>query len=277
MCFLRAVNSFHIVFSWISESRISLKFRIAFIISYVPVLVTKKVYFLGNWFSSDNAVGLLMLPEYVPLAIDVHDKIGKPVSPRILDIGANVGQFSFTWLSLFGGNCLSVEPNSTIYTYLMSNMLPFRTQQDAWKLICSGCGPVAEMQELYFVHKKSAQGSLNSNFAKTGLFQPNKLTSIISLFQPLTPKLLGSIGYSNDSFDLVKIDVEGNEIGVIQGLRDLNFSYVLIEIDNRRGLGSSFTDIVNQLGETTNRAVTHVYSDFPELNRSFQNALFRIG
>jgi FkbM family methyltransferase len=263
--------------AWTLDSRASLRFRIAFVLSCVPVLLTKKVYFLGDWFYSDNAIGLLTLPEYVPLVLDVYEKMGQPENLNLLDVGANVGQFGYTWLKLLGGECLSVEPNSSIYPYLESNMCSLNLVSKKWTLLESGCGPTFETKILYYVQNKSAQGSLNIDFAKSNLLSSNNMQSISTLFQPITPKLLHSMGISKVVFNIVKIDVEGNEVSAIQGLSNLQFNYALIEVGESRGVGSTFSEIMHQLEQTTRQKVTHVYSDNPLGNGTILNALFKIG
>lgn len=273
----RLVHLSRIMRAWALDSRITPSFRFGFILSCVPVLLTKKVYFLGKWFSSDNPIGLLTLPEYVPLVLDVYEKIGRPEAPNLLDVGANVGQFGFTWLRLLGGECLSVEPNSDIYPYLTANIRSLNIGPKKWRFLKSGCGPTFETKELFYVKDKSAQGSLNIDLAKSNLLSSKNIQSISTLFQPITPELLRSMGISKEVFTIVKIDVEGNEVSAIQGLANIRFHYALVEVGESRGTGSTFSEIMHQLEQTTQRKVTHIYSDNPLGNGTILNALFKIG
>jgi FkbM family methyltransferase len=259
------------------DTRIPLRHRIGFIFSCVPVLLTRRVYFLGKWFVGDNPLGLLTLPEYIPLVLNVYSKMGKPKTVNLLDIGANVGQFAWTWLSLLGGDCLSVEPNRTVYPYLKSNMRSLAADRKTWKLLESGCGPTRETKDLFFVPNKSAQGSLNVDLARSNLLSRKKIRSIESLFQPIDPKIIRSLGIDSENISIVKIDVEGNEVSAIQGLTSIAFQYALVEVSESRGVGSTFQEIKQNLELATKKNIAHVFSDDPLGDGTIVNALFKIG
>jgi len=106
---------------WWTNSRISFSHRLSYSLSCVFQLPWRgTVSYFGKPFSSDNPLALLLLPEYANLLSKIDQKTdsitGKNL--RILDIGANVGQFAATAQRLLSATVTSVEPNPICWPYL---------------------------------------------------------------------------------------------------------------------------------------------------------------
>jgi FkbM family methyltransferase len=133
--------------------------------------------------------------------------------PRVLDIGANVG--AFAWWADFkwpGANITCYEPNPETFSYLEGNCAKINA-----KAINSAVGNT-EHNRLF---KGSTTRLTCSQYRTDGLQLKENMP--IKVIHP------SEIG---DGYDLIKIDVEGAELDIVEGLNVLP-TYILVEYHSK--------------------------------------------
>jgi FkbM family methyltransferase len=145
----------------------------------------------------------------------------------VLDIGANIGQFSFGLKSrLPSSKIVSLEPNHVIFPLLKENSLQFEN----WNAINVGVHDSSKgTSELTFVCGRSGQGSIHSSNASVNLLHiGSELSSKKIEVEMFGPERVSS-EFGGQLWTLIKIDVEGSEIDVLHAVQGLNFKYLLLE------------------------------------------------
>jgi FkbM family methyltransferase len=261
---------------WLKIEEVTANNKLRFLLSILLLPVKGRVIFLGKEFISDNKLALPLMPEYVPLVHGVTKAMNVTSETHILDIGSNVGQFAFTWLSLNRGSCISFEPNPYCWKFWEDNKLSLGERGIRWQLVRSGVGEEVGTTDLNFVPGKSAQGSISVSNATHGLLGHRIPVSSQVQIQPVNKSMLISLGLENFHFDLVKVDVEGAEISAIKGLREISFDYILVEVVEDREFGSNAQTIKDEILRVTSKTVEEVWSDDPIGDKSLRNILFQI-
>jgi FkbM family methyltransferase len=202
-------------------SEMSLKHKFAFLVSLPFSPITKTVLWFGRPFVTDNHLGSFLLPGYIREVANLKAIVGESKEVLILDVGANVGQFACTAAAITKWDIHSFEPNDSIYELLLLNTRHFRIQTNN-----VGIGANSKAERLYFVQGKSAQGSTSREFATKGL--KGKLDSVSIQLVTVEDYLSGIV--LNESNNLVmKVDVEGMEMQVIEELGTFHFEVVQLE------------------------------------------------
>lgn len=205
--------------------KIRLTFSVPF--SFLRGLITKSKslrYFSHN-FSYDDITLPLTLITY-PYEVTKH--VLSQVDPKhklenILDIGGNIGQFSVTIAALSDAKRIDVfEPNPEIFNILQMNTEEY-PQINLHKF---GVGKPGTFS-FFYRQNKSATGSLiKSNADKT----------IDSDIKEISIKVTNDVkkATTTNTYDLVKIDVEGSEFEVIKNLSGIKTEYLYLEISADR-------------------------------------------
>lgn len=135
-------------------------------------------------------------------------------NPTILDVGANVGNYSKTIFEVNqDAKVLAFEPHPSTFKKLIANI-----QSEKFQAFNVGVGNSAGTLKLYDYDTKdgSSHASLYEDVIKD-LHKGNPIShsvEIITLDKLLNEKKISEI-------DLLKIDTEGNEYNVLQGIKSL--------------------------------------------------------
>ena len=180
----------------------------------------RSINYLGITFYYDNRFVPSVL-ELFPMEISTIDKqVDFKSIKTVLDVGANIGQFSFTLKRFFPNiKVYCFEPNPEPFEILKKNL-------KKEKLFNYGLGIVGK-RDFNYNKNNSAEGNLYGNGEikiEVNIVDINKLNII-------------------KEFDLVKIDVEGAELEVIDSLKDIKFKYLYIECVD----GKNMVEITNKL------------------------------
>lgn len=141
-----------------------------------------------------------------------------------LDIGANLGQFHDEMQSVYPGiSAVMIEPNPFCVSKL--NKILSRNPNDNFKLIQCGVSNKDGTMELMTL--KSKTKSKGASF-----YQPIDYTDPDNILKVEVPVNQLDTLFPTESFDLVKIDVQGSERDAIEGGQELlpRCKYVLIEV-----------------------------------------------
>lgn len=172
---------------------------------------------------------LLMLgyPREVAAILAAAPELGS--RPRVLDVGANIGQFAATLLAMRPeARVWSLEPNPHVLPLLERN-----AAGDArWRVLPFGCAAADEDADLWFVPGRSSQGSVFAANATLGLLSGHAERTTVPL-RRLSAALRAEHDLP-DRFDLVKVDVEGAERGVVEGLAEVGWRYLMVEVSTGR-------------------------------------------
>ena len=167
------------------------------------------------------------------LAIAVVDAIQRSAQQpirRILDIGANVGQFGFGMLTINPRlRVLSFEPNPSIFPILAAN----RAQFSAWEAVNAGVSDHSRSAHLHYLPGRSGQGSLEAGNASRSVWRAQDSDVRATQIKLVDGDWIAT-NHSTE-WDLIKIDVEGHERSVLSGLTNLQWRYLLIEVSPGRG------------------------------------------
>ena len=260
------VLRFQILFWTFSGVPIRQKFAYSATSAVAPL--RGKVSYLGETFSSDNKAALLLLPEYVALVTNVFNvmKNSGVNCQRVLDIGANVGQFGATVIRSTKASVLSVEPNPACWPYLDIN----RDGNEKWTYEKRAISAEKGNMTLFHVKNKSAQGSFLPSNASRDLVGRSEVESVVVKTGPFCTEM-----NTISNFDLVKVDVEGYEIEVMHGLVGVIYQYLLIEIDEHRENGFTQSELEEVVLHKFGFVLTEVFSDRKLSDFGPRNVLYR--
>ena len=259
---------FRFQFLFWTFSAVPVRQKLAFSTTSTIAPISGKVSFLGDAFSSDNKAALLLLPEYVALVTNVFRVMRNSGvnCQRVLDIGANVGQFGATVIRSTNASVLSVEPNPACWPYLDMN----KAGSEKWTYEKRAISARKENMTLFHVRNKSAQGSFLPTNASRDLVGRSEVESVVVDTGPFI-----SGPDTTPLFDLVKVDVEGFELEVMRGLVGVVFHYLLIEIDEHRENGFTQMELEDVVLNDLGYVLTEVFSDRAPSESGPRNVLYR--
>jgi FkbM family methyltransferase len=197
----------------------------------------RSIPWMGHPFAYDNRLTPALLQSYLEEIEFLKQYIPFSEMNTVLDLGANVGQFSRTLLGFYPHlKIWSMEPNPEIWSVLKRNAETFPD----WKVIPRGVSKENKTSAFYFVPEKSAQGSLYSENASAKLLKTD-LKKIHIECIALDSDAQAQWGMPS-FFDLIKVDVEGAEYEALEGLRDIRCRYLYMEVSDGRSGARNFSD-----------------------------------
>jgi FkbM family methyltransferase len=151
---------------------------------------------------------------------------------RCIDIGANVGLYTYRFSQLFD-QVESFEPNPYCARKVTAAQLPNVT--------------------VHAIALSNKSGSANLSMPDTGSPEDTALASLSNQFKdsksvPVTLRTLDDFGFID--VDLIKIDVEGHELELLEGARQTilrNSPTLLIEIEQRHHATKDIRDIFHYI------------------------------
>lgn len=166
--------------------------------------------------------------------------MGKP--PKyILDIGSNTGQFAVTLneLSRIKTRIDCLEPNPAPYKILTKNLRP------GMRAFNIGVSTINSQLKFYYEKNRTAIGS--AFFENAG-----EKSAVKTIKVDVTNNVSSVTG--RNVYDLVKVDVEGYELEVLKGLKNISTKYLFIEVSTsfrKRNYNEAkfFKQISDSLGE----------------------------
>ena len=203
----KITDNFKLDYLLLTTENINFLNKINFLISkyYCILLNKRKISYLGSDFYYDNRFAPAILEEFPKEISNLDKDINLSTIRIVLDVGANIGQFSFTLKKLYPQvKIFAFEPNKEPFRFLKKNMKGSNVYN--YGLGISG-------KRSFFCPESSTEGSLYDNGGK------EIKVEIIDINKLNIPK----------EFDLVKIDVEGAELEVLKSLKDIKFRYLFIE------------------------------------------------
>jgi FkbM family methyltransferase len=188
----------------------------------------RRIGYLGRPFVYDNPATPLNLQIY-PYEVGVKLLRRMPERPAtVLDVGANIGQFSRTLAYLLPEAAIdSFEPNPAIFAILEQN-----TAGTKIRAFNQALGPEAGSATFYYEPNRSGIGS----FIKANAGNQGNVREIGVQISDSVAAVTG-----RDQYDLVKIDVEGFEHEVLASLRDVKARYLFLEASGK-GRSRNYTD-----------------------------------
>ena len=221
---IRIYDIFIIFFSIIKYRHLRLKYISQLFLYLIQnndyIELNKKRLFLNK--KSINSV--IFIPKYF---YEIHSLLATlhiNKNSKVLDIGANIGVYGFVIKLLTEAKLWSFEPLFDSYKILEKNSSQF----DNWYLRNKGIGESKHNINMYYIDGKETQASIYLENASYDLIT-NKRYQSSNVEIDRFPKDL-----HNELFDFVKIDVEGMEMSVINGLNNLRWRFLLIEYSSVR-------------------------------------------
>ena len=197
-----------------------------------------KLYFKKAYY--DNIYNSINIINYPAEIENLSTKIDLTKIKNVLDIGANVGLFSFVLKSIFPHlRIYSFEPNKDIFSTLNKNASQFKN----WRCFNLGIGRDEDNLDFYYIKGKSAQGSLyehNATFELSGNLSLQKIQTI-----SLNKKNLVKLGIPLQ-FDFVKIDAECYEKIIIENM-NIKTKYLYFEFTHDEKDSFKIDDIFKSL------------------------------
>ena len=195
--------------------------------------------FLGRTFRYDNRLMPALLEGYPRELADLHRQIDFATMRRVLDVGANVGQFGFVLKTFFPHlELYSFEPNPEAFALLTDNAAQFTN----WRCLPFGLAPTSEARAFFVVEGKSAQGSLFAGNATANLLEAQVKQLQVRL-EYLSDAALAAHQLPHE-YDFVKIDVEGFESAVIASLDRIRWRFMYLEVSLEREGRTSLDEVV---------------------------------
>ena len=228
-----------------SANNLSLTEKISFFFrKYISILTNKrKILYLGSNFHYDSRLTPALLETYPKEISDLNKIVSLSKIKSVLDIGANIGQFSYTLKKGYPSlSIYSFEPNKEIFPILQKNLKNFQNL-NVYNL---GLGEKDEQKTFYFSPEASAEGSfyqenIHQNYHRENMKKTR--VKIINLSKNLKKLSLPR------KYDLVKVDVEGAEMEVLKSLKNIDFNYLCIEVSIKRKGSGTLKDITSFLAK----------------------------
>ena len=216
---------------------------------YAAILQNRReVRFLGKPFRYDNRLMPAILQAYPGeiAALDRHLQF--QTATRVMDVGANVGQFGFVLKTFFPHlEVVSFEPNPAAYDCLRINA----AQHQDWRVFPFGLAPHSQSSDFFVVDGKSAQGSVFPENAAVNLLSGDPRRIQVRL-EHLSDELLTAQGIPRE-YDFVKIDVEGYERDVLASLDCIRWRYMYLELSVTRTGSTSLDEVRALVARTTGK------------------------
>ena len=189
-----------------------------------------------------------------------------------MDIGTNVGQWAFTIKKLFPNiKVYSFEPNKKIFDLLNFNKKELNAKD--WFTFQYAISNKEEARKFYFSESASAEGSFYKENMSQNYVRPDVQETKVKAIS-LNKASLRKLKLPN-YFDLVKIDVEGAEKEVLQGLSGIKFRYLEIEVIRKRAVGITLSQVEKHF-KALGFKVKLLYEDFFDETSPVGNAVFEI-
>ncbi|MDE1865499.1 MAG: FkbM family methyltransferase [Candidatus Micrarchaeota archaeon] len=223
----------------LTSSNIGALERLRFLLAkyYAVAADRREIRYLGRTFHYDGRLAPIPLQMYPKLVHFLSSKINMKKVRTVLDIGANVGQFSFTLKALYphtGVYCF--EPNKTAFRILEDNMSGFR----GTRLFNYGIGRPGR-RRFYSSPSSSGLGSFYKKrvhqFGHKGDVEESTVNCI-----GLDHRSRSGLGIPGKA-DLIKIDVEGAETEVLRHLKGMSCRYLLVECNGNDRAGRIVDEI----------------------------------
>ena len=175
-----------------------------FVLIVYRTLRNKSRKLLGNIYDrrESNAIEVLILNRFPDLDETTHQGI-------VLDLGANIGNFSQACVNL-GFRVVAVEPHPQALKYLQSRMKKEKNVQ----ILAAGVSDVPRKCTLY-THPDHENDPLTTSVSASIIgekFQAKGTSFDINLIS------FDSLFEKNPLFDLVKIDIEGAEMLLVDSI-----------------------------------------------------------
>lgn len=216
---------------------------------YAAILQNRReVRFLGKPFRYDNRLMPALLQAYPReiAALDRHVRFAS--AARVMDVGANVGQFGFVLKTFFPHlEVVSFEPNPAAYDCLRVNA----GQHAGWRAFPFGLASHSQTSDFFAVDGKSAQGSVFPENAAVNLLS-GEPTRIQVRLEHLSDDFLSAQAIPRE-YDFVKIDVEGFERDVLASLDRIRWRYLYLELSVTRTGSTSLDEVQALIARTTGR------------------------
>lgn len=216
--------------------------KILFLVSkYSSILGNRrKIRYLGSYFFYDSRLWPATLVGYPGEIWGLHRLVNFSKIRTVLDIGANIGRFAYTLKKFFPHlSIYSFEPNKEIFPVLKKNLSHFRNL----KVYNFALGQKRGYRRFYFSPNASSEGSFYRENAIQTYNRRDIKKSTVEVIK-LTWDTLDKLGIPS-KFDLVKIDVEGAELEVLESIKNLNFKYLIVEVSVTRGGAGNLKNITN--------------------------------
>ena len=205
----------------------------------------RSMLFLGETFHYEDRLNPFTIFEYVNEIRDLSTLFNFK-GGRVLEVGANVGIWGYALLKSFPNCALySFEPNPFPFVCLKKNASSFKN----WSIFNSGVSNQQEDVNLFYVPEKTGQGSIYKNNATINLLNSSEPSSVKVCLHSLDKTFLES-KCGGAHFALVKIDVEGYEWIVLDGLKGITWDYMYVELSSERDGQVDFNDFITSLRKT---------------------------
>lgn len=158
-----------------------------------------------------NKIGIKKIGDHWLLATNIDS------NSNVIDLGANVGGFSGTMKTVFGCKCFAVEPNKNLHFHFINKDIKVFDYA-----IGSIDGPIS-----FYISSNPEASSIISDFENVWGTE-EKVTVEGLTFASLIKKL----DLDKQFIEILKIDIEGAELDLIESLNDndiLNVKQITIE------------------------------------------------
>jgi FkbM family methyltransferase len=233
----------------------SLSYYPSLVVCYILMILIgrKRILYLGSNFYFDNKVAPLTLQRY---PYEISRKIRQNITndiESVLDIGGNIGQFSFTAKKMMNPKSIDIfEPNHNVFKLLEKNVKSLK----GVNIFKYGIGKASDTL-MHFEPGRSGLGSIiEENAGELSNLEQVDI-EIIKNPAKLTKRSF---------YDLIKIDVEGYEYEVIKNISGITCRYIFIELSGQsRAKTHSHSDLLkiieNKFGKFNILHTTETYSN----------------
>lgn len=268
----KLIYLFRIDFNYLFKTKLKFSEKLSYnFVKYLCVMFNKrKIKYLGSYFYYDNRYSPFLLQTYPGEIQKLNQHVPLTQITTILDVGANIGQFSNSINKLYSNiQIYSFEPNKEIFNYLKKNCSKEKVQ-----IFNFGLAEKTTKKNFFYAPSASAEGSLfpenmNQNYER------KDVKEIKVDLKSLSNKILKKY-HIPKKIDLVKIDVEGAEIDALKALRQIEFDFLLIEVSTRKRKGSDLETIKKTIKKIWGKKAIVLYYDLPEKNSPAANVLIKI-
>jgi FkbM family methyltransferase len=268
---LRAARDLDLILARAPELSAAERLRFA-MAKYLAIgFARNRIRYLGHTFHYDNRLTPAILPGYLAEIRDLDAAVGLAQLRTIFDIGANIGQFGGTLAWRFPDlRVWSFEPNPVARELLNANT----SDTPRWTVVPFGVSDEDAEADLWFVPGKSAQGSVHHENAVHGLFDQRVQRTTIPL-RAVTKAVAFELELPTH-VDLIKVDVEGAEARALEGLRELTWSHLMLEISLDRNDGLSLDDAIAMIARiwSLRPTVTRLGLNTQTHGKDVQNVVF---